>query len=118
MMNSSIMAKCIVVFMDDRKNTDELDFSTLTGRGVKIAIIDSGVDSEHPEIGPITHGMDIGIGSDGQIVWGTDYADRLGHGTACSGIIRQIAPKAEIYILRIFERSLVADGRVLIAALQ
>ena len=100
------------------KNTDKLDFGTLTGLGVKIAIIDSGVDAEHPEIGPITQGMDIRIDSDGQIVWGTDYVDRLGHGTACTGIIRQIAPKAEIHIIRIFERSLVADGRVLIEALQ
>ena len=100
------------------KNTDKLDFGSLTGLGVKIAIIDSGVDSEHIEIGPIAHGADIRIDSDGQIVLGTDYVDRLGHGTACTGIIRHIAPDAEIHIVRIFEQSLVADGRVLIEALQ
>ena len=100
------------------ENMDKLDFDTLTGQGVKIAIIDSGVDSEHPEIGPITHGIDIRIDSDGQIIWGTDYVDRSGHGTACTGIIRQIAPEAEIHIIRIFEQSLVADGKLLIAALQ
>lgn len=36
------------------ENIDKLDFSRLTGLDVKIAIIDSGVDSEHPEIGSIT----------------------------------------------------------------
>lgn len=100
------------------ENTDKLDFGRLTGLGVKIAIIDSGVDTEHPEIGPIIHGIDIRIDSDGQIIWGTDYADRSGHGTACTGIIRQIAPDAEIHTIRIFEQSLVADGRLLIGALQ
>ena len=100
------------------ENTDKLDFGRLTGQDVKIAIIDSGVDYEHPEIGSITRGMDIKIDSDGQIIWGTDYADRSGHGTACTGIIHQIAPDAEIHIIRIFEQSLVADGKLLIAALQ
>ncbi len=100
------------------ENIDKLDFGRLTGLGVKIAIIDSGADFEHPEIGPIAHGIDSRIDSDGQIIWGTDCADRLGHGTACTGIIRQIAPDAEIHIIRIFEQSLVAEGRVLIAALK
>ena len=100
------------------ENTDKLDFGSLTGLGVKIAIIDSGVDSEYPEIGPIAQGINIRIGSKGQIIWGTDYADQSGHGTACTGIIHQIAPDAKKYIIRIFEQSLVADGRLLIAALR
>ena len=100
------------------ENTDKLDFGRLTGQDVKIAIIDSGVDYEHPEIGSITHGIDIRMGANGQIIWGTDYVDRSGHGTACTGIIRQIAPDAEIHIVRIFEQSLVADGKLLIEALQ
>ena len=100
------------------EKTDKLDFRSLTGLGVKIAIIDSGVDSEHPEIGSIALGIDIRIDSAGQITWGTDYADRSGHGTACTGIIRQIAPDSEIHIVRIFEQSLVADGKLLIEALQ
>ncbi len=100
------------------ENIDKLDFGRLTGLGVKIAIIDSGADFEHPEIGPIAHGIDSRIDSDGQIIWGTDCADRLGHGTACTGIIRQIAPDAEIHIVRIFEQSLITEGKVLIAALQ
>lgn len=100
------------------ENTDKLDFDRLTGLGVKIAIIDSGVDSEYPEIGPIAQGINIRIGSKGQIIWGTDYVDRSGHGTACTGIIHQIASDAEIHIVRIFEKSLVADGKLLIEALQ
>ncbi len=100
------------------KNTDKLDFGRLTGLGVKIAIIDSGVDFKHPEIGPIAQGINIRIGANGQIIWGTDYVDRSGHGTACTGIIRQIAPDAKIHIVRIFEQSLVVDGKLLIEALQ
>lgn len=52
------------------ENTDKLDFGRLTGQDVKIAIIDSGVDSKHPEIGPIIHGIDIRIDSERiSLIW-------------------------------------------------
>ena len=41
-----------------------------------------------------------------------------GHGTACAGIIRQIAPTAILYDVRIFDESLTADPPSLLAAIR
>ena len=41
-----------------------------------------------------------------------------GMATACAGIIRKKAPDAALYSVRIFNESLMADGRALIAAIQ
>ena len=47
-----------------------------------------------------------------------DHTDCAGHGTACAGIIRKKAPDAALYSVRIFDESLMADGRALITAIQ
>lgn len=81
---------------------------TLTGKGVKIAIIDSGTDSTHPLLQHIRSGMDLTNSRD-QITWAQDI---IGHGTHCAGIIsgrssqqiafRGFAPEAEIFTFKIF----------------
>ena len=69
------------------ENDAVLAFPGLTGRGVKVAIVDSGVDASHPRVRQVTGGVDLTVGPDGQIVAGTDLTDCAGHGTACAGII-------------------------------
>lgn len=54
-----------------------------TGAGVKVAVIDSGIDAEHPAVG----------GRIGGYV-AEAHEDSYGHGTACAGIIRSLAPTA------------------------
>ncbi len=94
-------------------------FSKLTGRGVKVAIVDSGIDQSHPKVGPVSGGADISIGAEGQIVYvEEDFTDRAGHGTACAGIIRKKAPAVELYSVRIFDASLSARGEALVAAVR
>ncbi len=95
---------------------NKLDLSNLTGRNVNVAIIDSGIDSDHPQIGPIAGGTQLSL--DGRIITGGDFTDCAGHGTACAGIIRKKAPQADLFSIRIFDASLGTDGRLLIAALQ
>ncbi len=85
---------------------------------IKIAIIDSGVDSSHPNVGNIAGGVSIEICENGEVVLSDDYYDCAGHGTACAGIIRKKAPDVALYSVRIFDVSLVTDGRALIAAIQ
>ena len=85
---------------------------------VKVAIIDSGIDISHPSIGVIAGGINISINKDGHFIFSSDATDCTGHGTACAGIIRKKAPDAALYSVRIFDASLMADGRVLIAAIQ
>jgi subtilisin len=81
---------------------------TLTGKGVKIAIVDSGVDTSHPLLRQIRLGLDLTNGADPQ----TWKQDPIGHGSHCAGIIaardesgkmlRGFVPEAEIHILKVF----------------
>ena len=84
----------------------------------RIAIIDSGIDASHSGVGDVMGGVHIQIGEKGEVLFLDDHADCTGHGTACAGIIRKKAPDAMLYSVRIFDESLIADGRVLIAAIQ
>ena len=96
----------------------EINFFTLSGKGIKVAIVDSGVDSSHPRVGPLAGGIAFFPGPEGRISSDTDFSDCAGHGTACAGIIRRKAKDAELYSVRIFDDALSTQGKVLIAALK
>lgn len=81
-------------------------------RVVRVAIIDSGVHAEHPHVGGVSGG--IGVDEHGQLH--DDYVDRLGHGTAVAAAIREKAPHADLYAIKVFDRELAATGRALVAA--
>lgn len=81
-------------------------------RVVRVAVIDSGVHAGHPHIG----GVSGGVGIDEHGVAHDDYVDRLGHGTAVTAAIREKAPGAEIFAIKVFDRELQATGRALVAA--
>ena len=83
-----------------------------TGRGVRIAIVDSGVHAAHPHVGGVAAG--VAIGEDGAL--SGDFTDRLGHGTAVAAAIREKAPDAEIVAVKVFWRSLATDVRSIEAA--
>jgi len=77
---------------------DKLRADGLTGKGVRVAVIDGGVDAEHP-------------GFNGQVKqqrWYRDgewYSDGTEdyHGTHVAGTIHMLAPEAEIYNYCVFE---------------
>jgi subtilisin family serine protease len=73
-----------------------------TGRGVRVAIVDSGVHASHPHVGGIAGGIAI----DAQGGTHTDIVDRLGHGTAVAAAIREKAPDAELFAVKVFDRAL------------
>ena len=85
---------------------------------IRVAIVDSGIDASHSGVRDVAGGVHIQIGQDGETVFWDDHADCAGHGTACAGIIRKKTPDAALYSVRIFDASLMADGRALIAAIQ
>jgi subtilisin family serine protease len=81
---------------------------------VRIAIIDSGVHAAHPHVRGVAGG--VGIDDLGELH--DDYTDRLGHGTAVTAVIREKAPAAEIWVVKVFDRELRATGAALVAALR
>jgi subtilisin family serine protease len=88
--------------------------STLTGRGVRIAVIDSGVHATHPHVQGVSGG--VGVDATGRTY--DDYIDRLGHGTAVTAAIREKAPEAEILAVKVFDRELATTAEALGAAIQ
>ena len=80
---------------------------------VRVAIIDSGVNAGHPHIGGVAGG--IGIGQDGGLH--DDYVDRLGHGTAVTAAIKEKAPDAELYAVKVFDRTLSTQITSLVRAI-
>jgi len=76
-----------------------------TGAGVRVCVLDSGVDPEHPLTGPLQGSYAVVKNDAGQPeVVETDPGDSCGHGTACVSIIRSIAPECEIYSLQVLQR--------------
>jgi subtilisin family serine protease len=87
---------------------------SLSGRGVRIAIIDSGVHAANPHVQFVAGG--VGIDASGRTH--DDFVDRLGHGTAVTAVIREKAPEAELRIIKIFDRELATTGDALVTALR
>ena len=100
------------------RKQQKLNFSHLSGKGVKVAIVDSGIDSTHPGVGTLAGGIAFSAGPEGRISSEPDFSDCVGHGTACAGIIRRKAVDAELYSVRIFDVSLATEAKILIAALE
>lgn len=84
-----------------------------TGRGVSVAVIDSGVHPGHPHVGGLVGG--VGIADDGSEH--ADLLDRLGHGTAVTAAIHEKAPAAEIHVVKVFHDTLSTNVESLVQAL-
>jgi thermitase len=76
------------------------------GAGIKVAVIDTGIDLQHPAFeGGFVDASEMWdyVGNDAvpqeEGILGTDAA--FGHGTSVAGIVLQIAPKAKILPLRV-----------------
>ncbi len=85
-----------------------------TGRGVRVAVVDSGIHADHPHVGGVSGG--VGIGLAGELT--DDHVDSLGHGTAVAAAIREKAPECELLSVRVFDRTLMATGQALVAAIE
>lgn len=87
------------------------------GEGVKIAILDSGVDLTHPKLAGLELVDDLAIVDDGhRVIDGGE--DVFGHGTAIAHIIRTIAPAAKIGSFRVLGPALQGKGEVVRAGVQ
>src|ERR671928_1349614 len=65
--------------------TREWAWGGSTGAGVRVCILDSGVQPDHPSIGPLVGAVALSKREDGEIVVEDDTeGDLCGHGTACA----------------------------------
>lgn len=95
-------------------------FGDSDGRGVTVAIIDSGVELDHPAVGRrVVRSLRVEPGGDGPPVLEDPMAtDLVGHGTACAGIIHAIAPAADLVSIRVLGPDNRAGGPAFAAALE
>lgn len=92
-----------------------------TGAGVRVAVVDSGVDGNHPLVGAV----------DGQVAFEPDpeavngirlvegpHEDLVGHGTACAGVIRSLAPDVSLHSVRVLGANARGNGARLLAGIR
>ena len=86
------------------------------GRGVRIAILDSGIETAHPALKNLRLVDDIAIVQDGNklAVAPGNGVDVFGHGTAVAGIVHRAAPEAEIGSIRVLGESLAARTAIIL----
>jgi subtilisin len=85
--------------------THEWAFGGADGSGVRVAVIDSGIDADHPELDGCVDGdggIELTVDADERVVTTPGpHGDSYGHGTACAGIIHALAPGARITSVKV-----------------
>ena len=99
---------------------DTARLDAATGKGVRVLLADSGVETDHPAL----RGAAVSC-------WGVQWTpgvapcvvgecggDAAGHGTAAAWILHQYAPEAELHSVRVLGPSLRGASELLLAALR
>lgn len=91
-----------------------------TGKGVSVCILDSGIEAGHPLVGGVDGAVAfhrIGEGDEVELEQDTE-GDLCGHGTACAGIVRAIAPECSLFSARVLGAGFKGSGPVLLGGLR
>jgi len=77
-------------------------FGAGDGAGVTVAIVDSGVEGDHPAVGgALAASVRVELDGEDSRVLPDDPIDVVGHGTACAGIVHALAPAATLVSVRV-----------------
>jgi subtilisin len=98
--------------------TWEEAFGGSTGKGIKVAVIDSGIDATHPAVNGVQGYMAFEKSSEGTVYCADPHEDSCGHGTACAGIIRSIAPECELYSVKVLGKFAIGHGNIFEAGIR
>ena len=99
--------------------TRDWAFGGSTGAGVRVCILDSGIEPGHPKVGDVEGAVAFhrDEGDEVQVENDTE-GDLCGHGTACAGIVRSIAPDCTLFSARVLGAGFKGSGPVLLAGLR
>jgi len=94
-------------------------WKSCVGKGVSVAIIDSGIDTNHPDLkDKVKESVEAKKDNTRIIFEPSDAGDSAGHGTACAGIISGIAPESELYSIKVLGAGGLGDGQAFLAGLE
>ena len=99
--------------------TREWAWGESTGKGVSVCILDSGVDAGHELVGEVSKSVAVSLDAEGQAVVEEDTeGDLCGHGTACAGVVRSLAPECDIISVRVLGAGFTGSGDILLGGLK
>jgi subtilisin family serine protease len=97
------------------------------GQGVHAAILDTGVDVTHPDLrGAVVRSVEVVPQGPALVCRELTAADKMsameldpvGHGTACAGIIHELAPEARLISVRVIGAGAAGTGEQFVRGLQ
>jgi subtilisin family serine protease len=90
-----------------------------TGKGAVVALLDSGIERGHPLVGVVDEAVVVtGARGEEPSIAEDEEGDVCGHGTACAGIIRSLAPECRLVSVRVLGSGWTGSGRMLVAGLR
>jgi subtilisin family serine protease len=95
-----------------------LGIEACTGKGTRVVIVDSGIADGHPHVGRLEQGVRLERDDFGGIRLIDDRTDTIGHGTACTGVVRAIAPESRITSVKILDDQLKSSSDLLVEAIE
>ena len=99
--------------------TREWAWGGSTGAGARVCILDSGVEAAHPLVKGLDSAVAISLGADEEVIVVEDEeGDLSGHGTACAGVVRSLAPECSLSSVRVLGAGFTGTGGVLLAGLR
>lgn len=89
------------------------------GAGIGVCVLDTGVDGDHPMVGGVQAAMRVAADAAGELrVIPAEATDFTGHGTACAGVIRAVAPRCWLASVQVLTSGTQGMGDVLLAGLR
>jgi subtilisin family serine protease len=89
-----------------------------TGAGVRVCILDSGIEGGHPLVGEVASSVAVVMRDDEAVVVDDEPRDVCGHGTACAGVVRSIAPDCELHSVRVLGEGMAGSGEMILTGLR
>jgi len=116
----------MVLRLPSSRSMDRVDpdwaLSGSTGQGIRVAVIDSGIEADHPMLGDsinVAGAVEFVADDHGSVQRRNGpHADVYGHGTACAGIIHALAPDAMITSVKVLDNSLRGKAAAFYAGLE
>lgn len=108
----------IPVSAEDMSRGTDRAFGGASGRGIRVCIVDSGVEGGHPLVGEVKGSWAVVKEGTELEVRPVDHHDACGHGTACASVVRRVAPDCELYSVKVLGERFSGTGAMLLAGLR